>query len=170
VNLEDKALDVIADVDPFPVKPGGMIDTHRKAEAARQAAEAEQRHAAEDISNRAYKAVKVAVEPPEAGATRTVTVSTASGIVPIVGADMLRRRVIITTLDEPIVLAADLASASDTNNAAVGTAGATVNASGAIIPIGVPYPLEARCEWFAVPTSATPTRVSIIVDSYAPAG
>ena len=170
MSIEDKIIDAVADVDPFPVKPGGLIDTHRKAEAARKAAEAEQKHAAEDISNRAYKAVKTADEMPEAGATRTVVVSTATGIVPLVGADMLRRRVIVTTLDEPVVLAADLTSASDSNNAAVGAAGAAVNASGAVIPVGVPYPLEVRCAWFLAPASATPTRVSVIVESYAPAG
>lgn len=170
MSIEDLMMDVVSDVDPFPAKPGGLIDQHRRAEAARAAREAQAENAAQAIDNRAYKAVKTADEMPEVAATRTVYVSTATGVVPLVGTDMLRRRLVVTTLDEPVVLAPDLGSANDGNNEAVGTAGATVNASGAVIPVGVPVVLENRSAWFLVPTSATPTRVSVIAESYAPAG
>jgi hypothetical protein len=117
-SLEDKVLDGVAEV--WPPKPGGLIDRHRQAEAARAAAEAEAKHAAEDIGARAYAAVKVAEEMPEVTAARTVVVSQGTGIVQLLGADPLRRRALVWTLDEPVVMASDLASASDSNNVLAG--------------------------------------------------
>jgi hypothetical protein len=167
MSVEDKILDVIADVDPFPAKPGGLIDQHRKAEEAKKAAAEQRKHDAEDISGRASKAVHVAEEMPESGNAFTMVVSQARGIESLIGADPLRRRATIITLDAAIVLAPTLASASDSNNAIVGTAASNVNASGFVLPINVPLVLEDRSEWFVLAASATATRVSVLTESYA---
>lgn len=167
MSFEDTILDVISDVDPFPVKPGGLIDRARQDEARRKASAEDREHEDEDVSERAYKAAKTADVRPERGTARTVVVSNAGGIVLLLGADMLRRRAVIITLDEPVMLSSSLAAASDTNNPVAG-AGATVNASGFVLPMNTPLVLENRHEWWVVPTSATPTRVCVLTESYAP--
>lgn len=170
MSIEDKIVDVVADVvadvDPFPVKPGGLIDSHRKAEEARK--EAEEHRQDEGIAERAEKAVKVADLMPEGGYARTVIVQAGKGVVQLLGADETRRRAVVIALDKPVVLAADLAAASDSNNALAGTA--AVNASGLVLPINVPLVLESRHEWWIVPTDPAAGRVSVLVETYAPEG
>jgi hypothetical protein len=179
------AEEIVTDVEEmFPPKPGGMIDRHRKAEAARKAAQAEQKDAAEDISNRAYKAVKTAVESPEAGAARTMVVSSATGVQQLLGADELRRRATVITLDQPIVLSPDLASASDSNNPIAGssTTGASVTANGSVtdpgafaavaftapVPAGL-YEVTATVFLTGTVTSADANNMQVVVAGGTPA-
>ena len=165
MSIEEKVLDDIAEI--FPPKPGGLIDRARKEEAARKAAIKQvEEEVADKIEDRAYRAVKVADEMPEDASAHTFVVSDASGIQRLLGQDMLRRRAVVLTLDQPVVIATGLAEASDSNNPAAGTA--AVSASGFVLPINVPLVLETRHEIWVTPTSATATRVSVLVEKYAP--
>lgn len=68
-DLETRVEDEI-----FSPRPGGMVDTFRKREAALRAAEAEQQNTDQPVQERAYRAVKVALESPEVLSAQTITI------------------------------------------------------------------------------------------------
>lgn len=147
----------------FPPKPGGLVDTTRKEQAAaqQQAGQA----STGSVGEPSYEAVKVDVLEPEVGAGRTISVSTTTNAtVRILGADPNRKRAVVITLDEPIVVGNSQASASDSRNA-TNTAGQS--AGGSVWPINVPLPIKSRGEVWVAATSSTATRVSIWAESYA---
>ena len=151
----------------FPARPGGMVDSHRKsADVAASAADGQGAAAVEAPDG--YPAVRTAPQSPEIFQPSTVVVSTGGNAVrKILGYDANRCRATVIALDEPVVLAATRAQADDARNA---TNAAGQSAGGAVIPVGVPIVVGARGELYAAATSATPGRVSVIAEAYAPGG
>lgn len=147
----------------FPPKPGGMVDTTRKEQAAAQAQAGQ--GAAGTVGEPSYEAVKVDVLEPEVGAGRTISVSTTlNSVQRILGTDPNRKRAVVMTLDEPIVVCNSQGSASDSRNS---SNAAGQSAGGFVLPVNVPLPVKSRGEVWVAATSSTATRVSIWAESYA---
>ncbi len=149
--------------EKYPPKPGGMVDTTRKERAAGHAQAQTEPQAPKDD----YRAIKVDVIEPETCSGRTVVVSTGAGAMAvrqILGQDKNRKRALVWTLDEPVVICNSLSAADDSRNA---TNAAGASAGGAVLPINVPMPIMSRGEVFVAATSSTATRVAVWVESYA---
>ena len=163
-NILEDIVDVLVDDAEkiFPPKPGGLVDTVRKdREAERQATAA----MSAKVPSRASQAIAVRTQEPEIISAQTIVVSTGSNpVARLLGADMNRKRAIILALDEPVVITNGQAQAYDSRNAG-NSAGQT--AGGFVLPVNVPIPIDARGEVFVAATSSTPTRVSILVETYA---
>lgn len=146
----------------FPPKPGGMVDTARKQQAAEQAQlDALPEPAAEQF----HGAVPVADQAAELARARTFSVSTANNnpIVELLGRDDDRRYAVLLTLDEPVVISFSQQAADDPRNA-VNAAG--LSANGFVLPTGVPVPVSYKGVIYCTATSATASRVSVMAFSY----
>lgn len=147
----------------FPPVPGGMVDMARK----RLAAEQEQLAGIEQEAGPPADGdvVKVDVISPEVISARTFVVSTSlNPVLRVLGFDGNRKRATIMTLDQPVVVSASLAGASDPQNA---SNAAGLPASGFVLPVNVPLVVQARGELYVAATSATATRVSVLAETYA---
>lgn len=146
----------------FPPKPGGMVDQARQ----RKAVEGAQAQLIAPVTPaRSTKPVDVHVHEPEVVSFQTYAVSTSvNEMLRVLGTDLNRKRAVIMTLDEPVVVANSIASASDSRNA-TNTAGNP--AGGFVLPVNVPLVLESRGEVWVAATSSTATRVSVAAETYA---
>lgn len=158
--------------EKYPPKPGGMVDTVRKQRQAEQDQAAQA--SAGSVGEPSYEAVKVDVLEPEVIGARTLSVSTSlNSVQRILGADPNRKRAVVMTLDEPIVVCNSQTSASDNRNA---TNAAGQSAGGfVLLPVSsaatgyspVSLEIRSRGEVWVAATSSTATRVSVWTESYA---
>lgn len=99
----------------FPPKPGGLVDSIRKEREAEKAANAAM---TAKPSSRAARAIAVRTQEPEISGAFTVVVSnTGNSVARLLGQDNDRKRAVIMTLDEPVVIANGQSMAYDTRNA-----------------------------------------------------
>jgi len=147
--------DLVADVDPFPPRPGGLVDTARKRMAA-QAAQAEQdKQAAEQVEERAVRAVKVAQVAPEVLAAQTLTIAAGGQAMILPGSPYRYRAVVsVVTAASTVILAKD-------SSQALGQAGFT-------LPAGIVLPLHTRAQVFAYNPGGSAVQVSVLAELYAP--
>lgn len=103
---------------------------------------------------------------PQHANTYTIVLSTAtnngygSGVDILLVQDPLRVKATVMTIDQPVVVSHSQTQANSSSNQA-----ATVpNPSGAYLPITTPLVIATTQEMFVAATSATPTRISVIVE------
>lgn len=145
--------------EKFPPKPGGMVEQARAAKNTY----AEVEHV---VDTGYYKPVDVHIHEPEVVSFQTYAISTTvNPTLRILGHDLNRKRAVVMTLDEPVVVANNVASAADSRNAGAGSAG--TSAGGFVLSVNVPLVLESRGEVWVAATNSTATRVSVAVESYA---
>jgi hypothetical protein len=139
-------------------KPGGMVHSMRQAEAII----VEQPEPTEPIAD--YVPVRVDVIAPEITSAQTLIISNTQLSQQILGNDPNRRRAVILTLDEPVVLSTSRANADDARNA---SNAAGLGASGFVLPVNIPMVIKSRGPLWIAATSSTPTRVSVLSETYA---
>lgn len=152
----------------FPPKPGGMVDTIRRAQAAEQAQLAtltEAERAPQSWSGQ-YTAVRVRETGAELARARTFSVATggANPVVELLGQDTGRKYAVIMTLDQPVVICFSQQAADDPRNPANA---AGLSANGFVLPVNVPVPFTYEGVIWCAATSSTPSRVSVMAFSYA---
>lgn len=146
----------MSDLDEqFPPRPGGMVDSARKAAAAAAALP-------ETVGNTdgpvAYAAVRVRPEPPNLGTARTITLTANNPVLTLLGRDQQRRGAVILAIDNDVYISTD----KDLANAAAGGESAT---GVAYLPAGIGIPISSQAQyWVAATTTATPSRVSVFID------
>lgn len=148
--------------EQFPPVPGGMVDTARKAAAAQDAAPA----AGQDFDGTQYSPVKVQLRVPEVASASTIVIANATGyhsVQKLIGEDGQRCKAVLLALDEPVIVCFNRPAADDPRNA-VNAAG--LSAGGFVLPVNVPLPLDTSAMIYVAATSATPTRVSFIRQSF----
>ena len=150
----------------FPPRPGGKVDTARKDLLKRQAyehdVEAQTEDTAQPIRNKPYFRTEL-LAAPTAGA-QTFSISTSGlAMVQILGFDPTRKRAVIVTWDETVVLSTSNAQAGDPRNS--GNA-AGLSAGGFVIEPSYQFITESASEIWAVATSSTATRVSVWTERY----
>lgn len=138
----------------FPPRPGGRVDSARKAAAAQPAA-------ADTVENDngpvTYAAVRVRPEPPDLGTARTITLSAVNKVTRLIGQDAQRRSCIVLAIDNDVYIASDEGLAQD---AAGGTAAEGVF----YLPAGIALPVDTQAKlWVACTTTATSSRVSVLI-------
>jgi len=148
--------------EKYPPRPGGMVDSTRKQRAADQA-QADAIVPLNEVPG-GYEAVRVDVQAADTYGAQTYAIGT--GLNPqlrILGEDSHRRRAVIMTLDEPVVIAISQSAADDPRNA---SNAAGQSAGGFVLPVNVPLVLKGSGEVWAVATSSTNTRVSVWAEKY----
>lgn len=149
--------------EQFPPRPGGLVDSARKAAAAPPAAQAD---TAQEFDGSHYDPIRTQLRVPEIASASTVVVSTTAGAKPvarILGEDGQRYKAIVMTLDQPVIVCFSRIAADDSRNA-VNAAG--LPAGGFVLPVNIPLPLDTSAEVFVAATSSTATRVSFIRQSF----
>lgn len=150
----------------FPPRPGGMVERARQQKSQDAAQQQQQQSARPQTTPKVkHTPVRVNAKTPDAAAFRTVVVST-SGVATqrLCGYNANRKRVLVYTLDEPVVIG-QLAQMSDASNA--GNA-AGLPCSGAALPIAPVFlPIESCAEIWVTATSSTATRVVAVEELYA---
>jgi len=156
--------DVLDHEELFPPKPGGMVDTARKQRQAEQD-QLESLTSAPEPHYRDRIDVPVNDHGADLARARTFSISTTGGnpLVELLGQDNARRNAVVMTLDEPVVISFSQQAAEDPRNA-VNAAG--LSANGFVLPVNVPVTLSTRSVIYAVATSSTATRVSVMAFSY----
>ena len=158
--------DILTDPEAlFPPKPGGMVDTARKQQAAEEA-QLQALHEAEAPEARVKLEVPVNDRAAELARARTFSVSTTNNnpVVELLGRDDNRRHAVVMTLDQPVVISFAQIAAQDPQNA-VNAAGLPAN--GFVLPVNTALTLNTRSVIYCTATSATATRVSVAAFSYA---
>jgi hypothetical protein len=151
----------------FPPVPGGMVDTIRRQAADTQAQLGKlqlELEAPEAWSGR-YAAVRVREMGAELARGRTFVISTSGNeTVQLLGQDVNRKYAVLMALDEPVVVCFSQEAADDPRNALAGTAGQ--GCPGFVLPVNVPVPLTYQGVVWAVATSSTATRLSVMAFSF----
>lgn len=147
----------------FPPKPGGMVDTIRKQRAEVDAIVAD---AESETTVRPKPVVCVDQVPSDVFGARTFVMVTGGSHEQtsrrILGADPKRKRAVVITLDEAVVVAISQAQADDPRNAS-NVAGKP--AGGFVLPVNTPFVIEGNAEVHVAATSSTATRVSVWSES-----
>lgn len=147
--------DDVLSMDPFPAKPGGLVDQARKRKAA-EAAKAEQdANAEQEIEERAYKAVKVALETPEVFNATSFNIAAGSYAM-VLPADDFRDRAVVNlvTATATAVLAKDASNAAGQNGYTISTL--------------VPLEIRSRGQVWAYNPGADLIQVAVMSETYAP--
>lgn len=156
-EMIEAATEAIAELieDPYPPKPGGLVDKHRKRVAAEQAEVEGETQELERIEQPSYRAVKVAPESPEVFAAITYTIS-AGATAPILPLNKYRYRatVMVITASGSVVLAKDNGNA--------------ISGVGFVLPVNVPVVLFSRAQVYAFNNTQSSVQVSVMMESYAP--
>jgi hypothetical protein len=141
----------------FPPRPGGLVDRHRRREAARNAEIEESEHVAEKIEQPSYKAVKIASQSPEVFSAITYTIQ-AGGSAPVLPQGPYRYRavVMVVTSGSSVILARDNGNA--------------ISGSGFLLPYGIPMPVHTRAQVYAFNNTGATVQVSVFAEIYAPEG
>lgn len=139
----------------FPPRPGGMVDSARKAAAAQSAV-------ADTVENDngpvTYAAVRVRPEPCDIGTARTITLSAANPVLTLLGADRQRRSCVILAVDNDVYIATD-------KGLAIEAAGGSTAEGVFYLLAGVGLPISSQAQyWAAATTTDTPSRVSVMID------
>jgi hypothetical protein len=150
-TILQKVEDLIADVDPFPAKPGGLVDQARKRMAAEAARAQEAENEAELVEQRAYKAVKTT----EVFQAQTLTIA-AGGWAPLLVDDPFRFRAVVCLLTAAatVVLAADQSNASGQH--------------GFTLTPGICLDIRTRGPLYAANPGGSVIQVSVMAEKYAP--
>lgn len=150
----------------FPPRPGGKVDTARKDLLKRQEYQewvsAQDADTAQPVRNKPYFRTET-LAAPTAGAQTLSLSTTGVAFTQVLGFDPTRKRAVIMTLDEPVVLSGSNAQAGDPRNA---TNAAGLSAGGFVLPVNVPFVMQSAAEVWAVATSGTATRVSVWTERY----
>lgn len=149
----------------FPPRPGGKVDTARKDLLRQQAyQEYVEGQTKTDQPGRGKPIMRHETVAAPVGGGQTFAISTTSlPFIQVAGFDATRKRAVIMTLDEPVVLSTSNAQAGDPRNAANA---AGLSAGGFVLPVNVPFTSESASEIWAVATSSTATRVSVWTETY----
>lgn len=149
----------------FPPRPGGKVDTSRKdALRAQQYQEYVEGQKQTDQPLRGKPNFRVENLASPIGGGQTFALSTSGlAFTQVAGFDPNRKRAVIMTLDEPVVLSTSNAQAGDPRNA---SNAAGLGAGGFVLPVNVPFVSESASEIWAVATSSTATRVSVWTETY----
>jgi hypothetical protein len=145
--------------EAFPHKPGGLVDQHRKREAARQAEIQVQEDADEPIQQRAYKAVKVAPESPESVSGQTFAIGPGQTAMILPSSAF---RVSADVLVQPVTGQAPAVTLAKDSGAALGSVGF-------LLPAGLIKTFRTRGQVWASNATATTVQVSVMSEYYAPA-
>ena len=149
----------------FPPRPGGLVDTARKARAAvdELAAQAPQ----QDAAGARFDPVRTQLRVPEVASATTIVVATGAAntaaVQRLAGTDGQRYKAVVMTLDEAVIVCFSRAAAEDPRNA---SNAAGMSAGGFVLPVNVPLPVDTTAEVWVAATSSTATRVSFIRQSY----
>jgi len=149
-------MNLSADIEElFPPKPGGLVDSHRQA----QAAAAEQLPDTVDNTDGpvGYAAVRVRPEPPDLGTARTITLSAANPVLQLLSQDPQRRSAVVVAVDNDIYIASDQGMAQQ-------AAGGTSFEGVFYLQVGIGIPIDTQAQlWVAATTTATNSRVSLLI-------
>lgn len=139
----------------FPPKPGGLVDTWRKAQAA--LADTATEHVADNDGPVKYQAIRTRPEPPDLGTARTITLSAANPVLMLLGQDAQRRGAVVLAVDNDVYLSSDQGLAWQSQGGA--------SAEGCFYLLkGVPVPVDAQAPlWAACTTTAASTRISVLI-------
>jgi hypothetical protein len=111
--------------------------------------------------------VPVRVENPEECIPRTIILSAANPVLPIMPRDMRRLRAIIIPVANAVYLTESQELAAQIA-AYIAGGGTAVVGMGSYLPVGQPVPLDHRdTMWAAVTTTASVSPVTVIVQRYA---
>lgn len=139
----------------FPPKPGGMVDTVRRQRQAEQDQAASLDDAVAAAAPGDYTAVRVRISQPDLATARTVTLSSANPVAPLVPRDDQRRAAVVIAVDNDIWISANEGTANDL----AGTSGA---GSAFYLPAGIGFPFDTRAQlWVACTTTSASSRVSV---------
>lgn len=143
--------DIVSEL--FPPAPGGLVDTARRGAVQAQPADT----VMVTDGPVPYEAVRVRPEAPDTGSGRTVTLSAANPVLPILGQDGQRRSAVVIAVDNDVYLATDL-------NAAQQAAGVATATGAFYLPKGIPVTIAMQGQvWAACTTTASNSRVSVLV-------
>ena len=138
----------------FPPKPGGLVDRHRR----RKAEEAERERQIEDapVPDSPYTAIRVRNEAPDLGGAWVVTVSSSNPVAQLLPKDAQRRSAVVIAVDNDVWISYSQGTAS-------GLAGTSTGGSAFYLPAGIGIPIDSRQQVFVSSTSASASRISVIV-------
>lgn len=143
--------DIITEL--FPPRPGGLVDSARRGDGQQQPAET----VTVTDGPVPYQAVRVRPEAPDIGTARTVTLSAANPVLPLLGQDAQRRTAVVLAVDNDVYLATDLGLAEQ-------VAGGSTAGGVFYLPKGVPVTVASQAQyWAACTTTAASSRVSVLV-------
>lgn len=143
--------------DQFPPRPGGMVDTVRRQRQAEQ----DQARSLGDVTAAPapgdYPAVRVRIAQPDLATARTITLSAANPVAPLVPRDDQRRAATVIAVDNDVWISANEGTAADL----AGTSGA---GSAFYLPAGIGFPFDTRAQlWVSPTTLETSSRVAVMI-------
>ena len=101
--------------------------------------------------------IHVKVDPPEMGTARCVTLSANNPWLPILGQDPTRKSAVLLAVDNDVYV-------TSSKEIAMELAGSTTGTDGFYLPAGIAIPVDNQSAyWVACTTTATSTRVSVLV-------
>ena len=140
----------------FPPRPGGMVDTIRKQREA-DAGQLANADVVAEQDNVSYEAIRVTTQGPDIGTARTVTLSAANPVLPLLPADRTRSSAVIIAVDNDVYISQD-------QNTANTVYGAATNGQAFYLPKGVSITIDNQGDyWAACTTTGTASRVSVLV-------
>lgn len=149
----------------FQPRKGGLVESARAKIQAEQEQLAGHNAVQEVQAVRQVKPVATRENEPDAITAKTPIVQTggAFAVIQLLGYDKNRKRAVIVTLDEPVVLANSLAQASDSRN---GTNAAGLPTSGFVLPVNLEHVVFGAAAVYCAATSGTATRVSVWAETF----
>jgi hypothetical protein len=139
--------------DLFPPRPGGMVDSARKA--AQTAADAIPGSDDVEAADGDYSAIRVVPQAADTFTARSVNVP-AGGTSMLLPEDLNRKRatILVSTSSATVVLSQSRGNAD--------------NGVGFTLPAGVPLPVEAKGMLYVSNAGASSVSVSVLSELYAP--
>jgi len=141
------------ELEQFPPRPGGMVDTARKA--AGNAVDAVDAPVDVEVQDQGYAAIRVVPQASDTFAARSVNVPV-GGTVLLLPEDRNRKRatILVATTSATIVLSQSSGNAD--------------NGKGFVLPTGVPLPVEGKGMLYVNNPGAAVVQVSVLSELYAP--
>ncbi len=123
----------------FLPKPGSAVDTVRKQNAA-NAMQLSSPDVIAEHENVSYEAIRVQMQEPDIGTARTITLSSANPVLPLLPVDRTRRSAIVVAVDNDVYITQD-------QNIANTVQGAATNGQAFYLPKGVVLPVDNQGEY-----------------------
>jgi hypothetical protein len=141
------------ELEQFPPRPGGMVDTARQA--AQSAASTDVASDDAEVQDQDYTAIRVASQAADTFAARSVNVPI-GGTVLLLPEDRNRKRatILVVTATSTVVMSQSSGNAD--------------NGKGFALPTGVPLPVEAKGMLYVNNPGASVVQVSILSELYTP--
>jgi hypothetical protein len=135
----------------FPPKPGGMVDSARKAATASSPVDAPE----VEVQDQGYAAIRVVPQAADSFAARSLNVP-GGGTAILLPEDRNRKRatVLVATASSTVVLSQSSGNAD--------------NGKGFTLPTGVPLPVEGKGMLYVNNPGTTVVQVSVLSELYAP--